>query len=338
MGSFVDELKIKKVLSKEDVITLKNYIEKKYMNFSDCKKSDVLTHAVYQIIDKNAQGLENIFSSEVRRDLLKNTILKDGRPILLIDIFNTCISIEDKPECFTQKLTEWTNLHVENKISEAELKMYDSSSHMHKSKGIFKTARDKYFICILLASILVFQNMHILKNYYVSHQNNVVTSSLISDSAKIEEKAVASDDGLPEYFRYKEINRTRLKNYLGTQNSLISEEPYFSTIIKVAKKYNINPLVFFAITGAEQNFVPKQDLSSKKIANNPFNVYHSWKEYNTNIEDASTIAGVTIINLCKDRPKGKEPFEWMNRKYAENPNWGKVVKEIYEELEKNDKE
>lgn len=336
MKSFVEELKIKKVLSKEDVVTLKNYIGEKYMDYSSCKKSDILAHAVYQIIDKNAEGLENIYSNEVRLDLMKNTILKDGRPIFLIDIFDICVSMKDKPEDFTPKLMKWANLHVENKISEAELKMYDSSTNMRKGKSISKTVRAKCVICVLLANIFIFQNMHISESYYIPHQNDIITSNLILNSAKTKEKTIISDSGLPGYFAYKEINQNRLNDYLQTRDSLIAEEPYFSTIISVAKKCNINPLVFFAIAGAEQSFVPKQSSSSKKIANNPFNVYHSWKEYNTNIEDASTIAGATIINLCKDRPQGKEPFEWINRKYAENSNWGKIVKEIYEELEKND--
>lgn len=341
MESFVDELKIQKVLSKEDIITLKNYIGKKYAHLSSSKRSDILAHAVYQIIGKNTEGLENVYNSEARCNLLKNTILKDGQPILLIDIFNICISIKDKPQNFTQELTKWINLHVENKISKTELEMYDNCDNdisldirKSKNKDIFKAVKLRYIVCILIAGI-IFQNTFFLKRYHALHQNNIITGSLISSSVTAKENR-NTGSGIPDYFRYKEINKVRLKTYLNARNSLIAEEPYFSTIIDTAKRCNINPLVFFAITGAEQGFVPKDDSCSKKIANNPFNVYHSWKEYNTNIKDSSTIAGVTIINLCKDRPQGKEPFKWINRKYAENPNWGKVVKELYEELEEND--
>lgn len=341
MESFVDELKIQKVLSKEDIVTLKNYIGRKYANLSSSKKSYILAHAVYQIIDKNTEGLEDVYSSEARRDLLKNTILKDGRPILLIDIFKTCVSIKDRPQDFTQELVKWTNLHVENKISETELEMYDNCDNdislvldadKNSNKAILRTDKFKYAICILLVCTIIFQNVYFLRRYHVLQQSNIITNKVILDQA---EKKQDANPGIPQYLRYKEINKVNLRNYLKSRNSLIAEEPYFSTIIGSAKKYNINPLVLFAITGAEQGFVPKSDSDSKKIANNPFNVYHSWQEYNTNIKDSSTIAGVTIINLCKDRPKGKEPFKWINRKYAENPNWGKVVRKLYEELEKN---
>ena len=45
--------------------------------------------------------------------------------------------------------------------------------------------------------------------------------------------------------------------------------------------------------------------ASRKIANNPFNVYHSWQEFNTTIDDSARIAGNTIIRLSFERPAGR---------------------------------
>ena len=108
--------------------------------------------------------------------------------------------------------------------------------------------------------------------------------------------------------------------------------PYFSAIIRASKEFNLNPHILFAITGQEQSFVPKNHENANKIANNPFNVFHSWQEYNTDIYDSSRIAARTVINLSKDKPTNIDIFDWINNKYAFDKKWGKGVKEIFETL------
>jgi hypothetical protein len=137
---------------------------------------------------------------------------------------------------------------------------------------------------------------------------------------------------LPEYFNYTEINKNKLRAYLNKRNSLLADEPYFSTIIATSKSFNLNPLILFAITGQEQSFVPKSSKNAYKIANNPFNIFHSWKDYNTDIADASRIVSRTIIHLSEGRPSNTDPFKWINRKYANDPSWGKGVRTIYKKL------
>lgn len=140
---------------------------------------------------------------------------------------------------------------------------------------------------------------------------------------------------LPDDLMYKNVNITDLKEFLQSKNSLLVEEPYFSTIISVSKDFNLNPLVMFAITGQEQSFVPKTDKNAHEIANNPFNVFYSWKHYNTDIQDATSIAARTIINLCKNRPNNIDAFTWVNRKYSEDKNWSKAIRSIFSQLESN---
>jgi len=137
---------------------------------------------------------------------------------------------------------------------------------------------------------------------------------------------------LPTYFSYTNINQAKLRSYLNRRNSKLAEEPYFSQIIAVSKKYNLNPLVLFAITGQEQSFVPKNSKYANRIANNPYNIYCSWKNYNTTITDSSEIVAKTIINLSKGRPSNVDPFKWINRRYASDPNWSKGVRDIFYEL------
>ncbi|AKN30464.1 hypothetical protein Ccar_06350 [Clostridium carboxidivorans P7] len=141
-----------------------------------------------------------------------------------------------------------------------------------------------------------------------------------------------SNAHLPDYMKYKDIDEVKLKKFLTLHKSLLVKEPYFSTIMSVAKEFNLNPLVLFAITGQEQSFVPEDTKFASKIANNPFNVFHSWQEYNTDIKDTSKIAARTVINLSKDMPKDSDPFLWVGKSYAEDKNWGKGVEAIFKDL------
>ncbi|MGO4182745.1 hypothetical protein AB4Z17_16280 [Paenibacillus sp. TAF43_2] len=139
-------------------------------------------------------------------------------------------------------------------------------------------------------------------------------------------------DGLPIELRYQEIDQARLISFLKTKSSILAEEPYFGAIITAAQAFDIHPAVLFAITGQEQGFVPKTNKQHKKIANNPFNVFHSWQDFNTNIKQSAEIAARTVFNLSKDRPAEVDPFTWINRKYAEDPKWSDGVRSIFAKI------
>ncbi|MBU5228411.1 hypothetical protein KQI36_17510 [Clostridium senegalense] len=140
---------------------------------------------------------------------------------------------------------------------------------------------------------------------------------------------------LHEDFKYKRVNIDALKKYLAQRDSILAEEPYFSTIIDTARNFNLNPLLLFAITGQEQGFVPKNNPYCTTIANNPFNIFNSWQSYNTDIGDASQIVSRTVVNLSLNRPEDEDPFRWLNQKYSEDESWFKGVKSIYLSLEKS---
>ncbi|HBC95316.1 MAG TPA: hypothetical protein DC034_00785 [Clostridium sp.] len=185
---------------------------------------------------------------------------------------------------------------------------------------------------IIIAILVIGMPIHfVLKSYF--------NTSLFSQAGKLIDKITleiykknSPNVYLPEYLKYQNIDKNKLKAYLATKNSLLCRDPYFSTIIKTSKKFNLNPVLMFAITGQEQNFVPADTQDAPKIANNPFNVHHSWREYNTNIKDSSRIAAKTIINLSANRPKENNPFIWIGSKYAEDKNWGNGVQSIFEEI------
>ncbi|WP_138751178.1 glucosaminidase domain-containing protein [Paenibacillus sinopodophylli] len=136
-------------------------------------------------------------------------------------------------------------------------------------------------------------------------------------------------DGLPAELRYHAVDEKRLVAYLQTKSSVLAKQPYFGAIVDAAKSFDIHPVILFAITGQEQGFVPVTNKQHLQIANNPFNVFHSWQEFNTDIKQSAEIASRTIARLSKDRPAETDPFQWINREYAEDPNWSNGVRSIF---------
>lgn len=373
MENFIDELKTEKVLSKDDVIKLKQYISKKYEHYTPSEKLNVLTKSVHQVLDRNMKGINENYADTIKKNILKNTLLKDGKTIFLIDIFNNCLSVETENEDYSESILNWVNSHVKNEVSSTELekfnlrfkdievpmdkatvsipvevktepempKEYNKQLTLEKLKCFLKQNSYKCAFCVILVLGLITQHGYISDKFFSSTKTSASKISQSLNKAKSNETFIASSksfqSNLPSYFKYKKIKLKKLKKYLSSRDSLLATEPYFSTMLKVSKEYNLNPLVLFAITGQEQSFVPANTPNAKKIANNPFNVYHSWQEYNTNLQDAAEIASRTVINLCKDRPNDKEAFHWINRKYAEDKKWGDGVEKIYEALENNDK-
>jgi hypothetical protein len=168
----------------------------------------------------------------------------------------------------------------------------------------------------------------LLESYYTKKANISLTTIMPKETPIV-------NPHLPDYLMYKNVNITDLKEFLKSKNSLLVEEPYFTTILSVSKDFNLNPLVMFAITGQEQSFVPKNDENAYKIANNPFNVFCSWKKYNTSIKDTASIAARTFVNLSKNKPSNIDAFTWVNQKYSEDKNWSKAIRSIFKQLEVN---
>lgn len=139
--------------------------------------------------------------------------------------------------------------------------------------------------------------------------------------------------GFPRYFEFEPVNKERLMGYLKRKNSLLADEPYFSTILNTCASENIHPALLFAIVGQEQGFVKRGSENAALIVNNPFNVFHSWAEYNTTIKDSSLLAAETVKKALHDRPKNENAFKWLNKTYAEDPLWWKGTESIFKSIE-----
>lgn len=148
------------------------------------------------------------------------------------------------------------------------------------------------------------------------------------------ERSLVFHDGLHGEFRYEEVNGGKLRKWLEGRNSMLAEEPYFTAILDTSRKYDIHPVLMFAIVGQEQGFVPRDGAAARRIANNPFNVYGSWEKYNTDIYDSSRLAASTIIESSRNRPAYMNTIRWINRRYAEDPNWWNGVSSLFGQIKK----
>ena len=371
MKKVIDELKTSSVLTKEEIDRIKSYVKKKYPANSAKENAVVLSSTIYEIIDSNLEGISVEEKQNIKKNIIKNTILKNKKDILKWDIFNELTTeLGEKPQ-HRAHLIRWINQNQNNTVSQETFEKYViskgnlrneeklASSHIElplnfkavkKIEVEYKTSflehvsnkisSRKITLSILALMILSLYSLNYLgintdmlkdkfKNKSTADKNYMPSIDINDSYVK---DVLSYHPYLPEYFNYKNVDKEKLLAFLNTKNSILAEEPYFSAIIRSSVEFNLNPHILFAITGQEQSFVPKNHEDARKIANNPFNVFHSWQEYNTDIYDSSRIAARTVINLAKDKPSDIDIFDWINSKYADDKNWGRGVKEIFEEL------
>lgn len=359
MKNVIDELKASTVLTRHEIERIKLYVVKKYPNNSSKENASILSRTMYEILDKNLEGIDRQQKQNIKKNIMQSTILKDKENILKWDVFSAyIIQAEENPQ-LKISLIEWINKNQKNIVSQESLEQYvellnDTSDienllylgiklpHKYQVGPTYKINLKSVIVNYKVALSLL--TLLILSLYYLNNDINV--NKIVEEKSESSQIYVSNIEKydlyftdsmsyhphLPVYFNYKTIDKGKLWSFLNGKNSLLAEEPYFSSIIRTSKEFNLNPHILFAITGQEQSFVPKSHDYAEKIANNPFNVFHSWKEYNTNINDSSRIVARTVINLSKDKPIDIDIFDWINTKYAYDKNWGRGVREIFKML------
>ena len=343
MEDFCQELKGLKVLLRDDIERLRQYINKKFPHYDKTKKAQILINSIKSILDQHMIGLPPQYKGIIRDKLLKEVLISKSDGLFMYDIFEASVSLEKEDANLSKHICTWVNKHISSPISilpEFESKNLElkSASNIYELKE-FKDIKISSSTGLTLKKAIEMKQLRIaLFIALITISAGGLYGPLIKyfspPQIAVEEPIVYLYPHLPSNFYYKEIDTAKLKAYLNTRNSILSQEPYYSAIIETSKEFELNPLILFAIAGHEQGFVPIDHPSALKIANNPFNVFHSWQSYNTNIIDSSRIAARTIINLSKDRPEEMNPFQWINRKYAEDENWWKGINSIYNRLEK----
>ena len=353
MEEALERLKKCSIISATDIESLRHNISIDHPSSSEVERAQVFATMLHQKLDAALALFDAPIQKHIKCTLIEQNVTKKDFAINALDIVETYVHLEDATN--VTDLTSWVNQFQEAPLSEEAilslmehllpLPVSDTlpqaiasteiSSHKAQVFSLPLPMRIvKFSDCVLMTLLCIVGIFH----FYFSKQL-AVRNELFNKQASfkvtlpISIELMDSANYLQSHLQYKPINEMALKNWLLEKQSLLATEPYFSTFLKTAKNYNINPLLLFAITGQEQNFVPMTHESAKKIANNPFNLYGSWQDYNTSIEDATQIVARTIIHLGKDCPDEQDQIKWINREYAADPNWSLGVTYFLNELE-----
>lgn len=360
LHSIIEQLSKQEIINSEKIKKIQDSINNQYPHYSSKQKAQRLAAQIHDVIERSLPEYSIEAKKSIRNSLIQNKLSANSLAISFQDIFESSIELVSTEELKT-KLPEWLQARtdiensgieqflqsileidqiaakevaVTSQIAMSEIpqvKQFSAESlpSLNTLSNNKKQLSKKQLIAAIAAFfIMVPVVLWVGRINVASNESNNVN---VAENK--EETIVRQENELPSYLQYQPINEHALQVWLNERNSKLAEEPYFSTIISVANQYNLHPFLLFAITGQEQGFVPRTHQNAEKIANNPFNVFHSWEEYNTNISDTTQIAARTLVNLSEECPEDTHPIKWINRKYAEDPNWWKGVSTIFEKLE-----
>ncbi|MCC5909019.1 MAG: glucosaminidase domain-containing protein [Clostridiaceae bacterium] len=315
--SSIAENKEKIIISQGDISNFRDYINIKYRDLPLEKREAILYNSVTYVVERGLSLHDHPHQSKVVKNLVEKVLFEKKEDLLANTIFQEDVmEIRESPPTEIEESNP-TKASVENTTSS-------------QSKSL-------QWILLLTLSLMLFGG-------FLLHINPPVENHVFIEEHKIKEEEVSlpahilyrfqkPNNNFPSYFYYRTIDEASLKQYLNDRQSLLKEEPHFSEILHTAKQFNINPLLLFAIAGHEQAFVPKDHPSSSLIINNPYNVFGSWQVYSTSLKQTSEITARTIYTSLSDLPPHIDPFFWINRRYAEDPNWWKGVRSIFRSLQ-----
>ena len=337
MELILNHLKQHTIISSQYVQTLRQSLEKEYPDYTSFQQAQLFAQTLHSILDPTLIPFDAHLQQHIKYTLFKKTLHKEQFSIDALDILDAYTQLEEVGSHNLLTLTEWINHYQDIPLSLEQV--HDLMNYLNQDSSPPK--KSSFFInplkCLVL-SFSVFIAITLVTLYKMNSPYLATdTSHFDLNSTSIElpislELATAANYMQPT-LQYQEFNQDALRSWLEERNSLLAYEPYFSTIIATAKDFNIHPLLLFSITGQEQNFVPKVHERATEIANNPFNLYGSWKDFNTSIEESSQIVSRTLINLGKDCPKDEDQIKWINKSYAEDPNWHLGVSYFFNELQ-----
>ncbi|TGE35124.1 hypothetical protein E4K67_26910 [Desulfosporosinus fructosivorans] len=106
---FVAELKQFKVLQSNQIISFRNYIQRKYPTASIEQRSIILADSIDKVIDKYIQDFNKRIRDQVKVEVLRRAVITDNYNICGSDIFRACLFIKDTGENFNAALINWLN-------------------------------------------------------------------------------------------------------------------------------------------------------------------------------------------------------------------------------------
>lgn len=354
MKELLKTLKSQSIISSQEIMALQEQLKKQYPQYTNVQRAQVFAKVIQQKLDCALSPFTDDLRKKIKFYLLKETIHREQFSINACDVVQSYFQIEAIAQEPLDCLTAWINQYDSLAVTVSELTSLASTFFnlatvdepleevlsqplplsplsCESLKEQLLSLWQRFLTCNLLIRISFMGSVALCCLALILVRAPHHTSESYSEAfALIEDTAIDCPitldleicaNYLQEDLQYKPIDTDALKTYLTEKGSLLATEPYFSSILDAAKEFNVSPLLLFAITGQEQGFVPTTNPSATKIANNPFNVYGSWTEYNTSIKQSSRIAAQTLIHLGKGCPDSEDQIAWINTSYAEDPDW-----------------
>ncbi|SDK91830.1 glucosaminidase domain-containing protein [Natronincola ferrireducens] len=332
----LNTLKNKKIISQTDIENFKIYIYQKYEALEEEKREAILWNSISYVVKRDLSHLELPVHDSITHHFVEEILLNKKQDLFADEVFEALISSHEPSQHFFTSLTKWVNQHMDEPLHEDVLESYYGKNQEEEA-----VAPNPKAIPWVLSSFIILMLAFPLINSPSTTINNSINPIVSFEEEVLPLPSYVTlrfqnpNRNFPHYFFYRDIDEGNLKGYLKKRNSLLMDEPYFTYIVSTAKAFDLNPLLLFAIAGHEQAFIPKDHPNSDVMINNPFNVFGSWQAYNTTLEETAAITARTIYNSLGDLPPHVDPFYWLNRRYAEDPNWWQGVRAIFSMLERN---
>ena len=349
MEQILQSLKQYNLISNQEVTSIRQSLHCQYPHYSSMQRAQLFAQDIHRRLDFILEPFTEEIRKQIKFFLLRQTLYKSDFSINIYDVLKSFTHLECDIENSLDLLKQWLSHHKANTLTHEELvslldllrngnvttipqPLLETATALPKQSPIFtlhkltsymKTSKPVFIILCL--SIGCFMSISYATLYKLTTPHNYLAAFEAIKKPEITCPITLSFKAHTNYLQkdlqYTNIDTTALKDWLLAKDSLLAQEPYFSCILDAAKEFNVNPLLLFAITGQEQSFVPKSHKQADEIANNPFNIYGSWEDYNTSIKESARIAAQTITNLGKGCPHNEDQIKWINKSYAEDPNW-----------------
>lgn len=365
------------MLTPTDIGNIRRYVKIKYADLPSHRHAEIVADAMQRVVLKGLPDYSDEVKRELAAELLRNVVAIQQRPVGAEHIFALCLTLNHEDPLVFEPLHAWTEQRLNVLMDQDTFREFIAEALRAQTPGmtdysawrvveslaaglavqespavpytadigsgqviklpVGQRSVKRTILYAALSVLLVM--MTTLYGWHLAEPQAITKPEAPPIAMKPEGSSLqAAKNELPPELQYADVDRTRLTAYLKDKNSILIDSPYMDAILAVAQEFDINPLFLFAITGQEQGFVPRDHKQAKEIANNPFNVYHSWEDYNTTIKQSAAVAARTITRLSKDKPSDVDAVTWINRQYAEDPNWSNGVRSIFNAMKRHNQQ
>lgn len=365
MDDLIASLKAYIILSLQDLSNIKETIAERYLHLSSVERAEILALAIHNHLSKHLKGVDDAFIDTLMHQILSETLAKHVYTISRHDVFQSIFQLDLNEETRVGLAETWLSESAQILVPRWALESYvkenvtfTSDKPALKSNPVPIVTSQRQFklqdyVGALYTDLNHFMAKHVTAvavvlfvisivafTSYIGHLPQIrknTPSSFALEISQIQNfeslgKITLATENM-DAFRYQTFDYFAVKNYILLQrNGSIGNAEHYNLVIQLARLNDIDPLLLFAIIGHEQAFVPMDAIHRERIIRNPYNVYHSWLEYNTNLVDSTQIAINTIKLRLDKKPLDVAAFEWLNMTYAEDPNWHVGVNAIYNHL------